>query len=332
MPLRRWFLVFGLVVLALMGHAYALPPKYAGGTGERTGAPKPPGQLRRQAMDAVASWAIQLRYIDRPKLGGSPIDLIVIDYAPHPNKDVELPFTRDEIEPLKVQPGGKRRIVLAYLSIGEAERYRYYWKPEWDNAATRPPWLGAENPRWPGDYQVKFSDPDWQAVIFGTPQSYLERIAAAGFDGVYLDRVDAFQDVEETMPGAEDAMKGFLTRLADHARRLNPEFLIIMQNAEELVRHKSVIQRIDGIAKEDLTFGIGNSVEHNPAAMVRESVQYLRRAKRAGVKVLVLEYVSEPDMAAEARTTATREGFIIHFTERLLGTLNLEQPGAAPPQ
>ena len=312
--------------MALSAGAQALSPKPA----ERAAPPRSNIEARRHAMDAIASWAIQLRYIDRQKLAEAPLDMIVIDHAPHPKKDVELPFSVSEIEPLKVQPGGKRRIVLAYLSIGEAERYRYYWKPEWDTAATRPAWLGLENPRWPGDYQVKFSDPEWQGIIFGTPQSYLERIIAAGFDGVYLDRVDAFQDVEETMAGAEDAMTGFVTRLADQARRLNPKFLIVMQNAEELARHKSLLQRIDAVAKEDLTFGAGNSEERNPAAMVRDSVQYLRRAKRAGLKVFVIEYVSDPAKAAEARDLSRREGFVIHFTERLLGTLTLEQPGASP--
>ena len=315
-----WVLVIAIAA-PLTGASAA--PKPA----EHTLNPKSSLDARRQVLEAVASWAIQLRYIDRQRLSAAPLDLIVIDHAPHPNKDIERPFLASEIDPLKTKPDGKRRIVLAYLSIGEAERYRYYWKPEWDSSETRPVWLGAENPRWPGDYQVKFADPDWQAVIFGTPQSYLERIISAGFDGVYLDRVDAFQDVEAAMPGAEDAMTGFVTRLADQARRLNPAFLIVMQNAEELARHKSVLQRIDAIAKEDLTFGSGNSEDRNPQPMVRDTVQYLRRAKRAGLKVLVLEYVTDPAKAVEARSAANREGFVIHFTERLLGTLSLDQPG-----
>lgn len=284
-------------------------------------------EARQQALAGVHNWAIQLRYIDRERLAQAPVDLIVIDHARHPEDNVEHPFTANEIEPLKLQPNGSRRLVLAYLSIGEAERYRAYWRPQWDNPAAKPRWLGAENPRWPGDYQVKFADPDWQAVIFGKPSSYLERIMAGGFDGIYLDRVDAFQDVETTMPGAEDAMVGFVSRLADHARRINPKFLIVMQNAEELTRHRSILTRIDAVAKEDLVFGTGNSEEPNPAAMVEDSVQNLRRAKRAGLKIFALEYVSETGKVAKARNIAQREGFLIHFTERLLGTLSLDQPG-----
>jgi cysteinyl-tRNA synthetase, unknown class len=278
---------------------------------------------RRASVAKISSWAIQLRYLDRTALAAAPVDMVVIDHAPHPKKDVEIPFGPEQIAPLKVQPNGARRIVLAYLSVGEAERYRYYWKPEWDAPETQPSWLGPENPSWPGDYQVQFAHPEWQSVIFGSQVSYLDRIIAAGFDGVFLDRVDAYQDIEDTVPGSEDAMAGFVTRLADHARRLNPKFLIVMQNAEELVRNKSLVTRLDAIAKEDLSFGHNNSTEPNPPQMVRDTLGFLRKAKKGGLKVLVLEYADTPEKITTARTIAKREGFTIHFTERLLGTLSL---------
>ncbi len=278
---------------------------------------------RRATVAKVASWAIQLRYLDRAALAAAAVDLVVIDHAPHPKKDVEIPFGEAQIAPLKVQPNGARRIVLAYLSVGEAERYRYYWKPEWDAPETRASWLGPENPSWPGNYQVQFAHPEWQSVIFGSPASYLDRIIAAGFDGVFLDHVDAYQDIEDTVPGSEDAMAGFVTRLADHARRLNPKFLVVMQNAEELIRNKSLVTRLDAIAKEDLSFGHNNSTEPNPPQMVRDTLGFLRKAKKSGLKVLVLEYADTPAKVAAARKNAEREGFTIHFTERLLGTLSL---------
>lgn len=287
---------------------------------------KADAQRRRAAMAAVTAWAIQLRFLDRAALAASPFDLVVIDHAPHPKKDVEIPFTHDEIAPLKQKPDGSRRIVLAYLSMGEAERYRYYWQPQWDNAETRPKWLGAENPRWPGDYLVKFADPDWQSVIFGTPVSFLDRIIAAGFDGVYLDRVDAFQDVEETIAEAEDAMTGFVQRLADHAHRLNPNFLIIMQNAEELAKSKSLLSRLDGIAKEDLLYGFDNGENANPSQMVIDTVSNLRKAKRAGITVLVLEYARTADAINATQKLAEREGFVLHITDRMLGVLSPVAP------
>jgi len=44
---------------------------------------------------------------------------------------------------------------------------------------------------------VKYWDKEWQQIIYGTPGAYLDRILKAGFDGVYLDLVDAFEYFEE---------------------------------------------------------------------------------------------------------------------------------------
>jgi len=52
-----------------------------------------------------------------------------------------------------------------------------------------PSWLDKENPDWPGNYKVRFWDSGWQAIIF----QYLDKILAQGFDGVYLDLVDAYE-------------------------------------------------------------------------------------------------------------------------------------------
>ena len=73
-----------------------------------------------------------------------------------------------------------------YLSIGEAEDYRYYWRPEWK--IKPPPWLDKENPNWPGNYKVKYWYSEWQDIIL----DYTRRIVEAGFDGAYLDIIDAF--------------------------------------------------------------------------------------------------------------------------------------------
>jgi len=80
------------------------------------------------------------------------------------------------------------------MSIGEAEDYRYYWKAEWK---TNPPsWLAEENPNWPGNYKVRYWNEDWQNIIYGNNDSYLRKILDAGFDGVYLDIIDAFEYFE----------------------------------------------------------------------------------------------------------------------------------------
>jgi cysteinyl-tRNA synthetase len=103
-------------------------------------------------------------------------------------------FTAAELQQLKNKANGGKRLLVCYMSIGEAENYRYYWQPSWN--AQKPGWLDAENPNWAGNYKVKYWTPEWQNIIFGNDTSYLKKILSAGFDGVYLDIIDAFEYYE----------------------------------------------------------------------------------------------------------------------------------------
>jgi len=60
----------------------------------------------------------------------------VIDYPRNGADDAA--FSREEVAALRAGPAGPRP-VLAYLSIGQAEDYRFYWEPAWRTAP--PEWL-----------------------------------------------------------------------------------------------------------------------------------------------------------------------------------------------
>jgi cysteinyl-tRNA synthetase len=117
-------------------------------------------------------------------------DILIIDLFFHDGTS----FTTDEIAQLKTKNGGGKRKVVAYMSIGEAEDYRYYWQSAWTK--NKPSWMDAENPDWPGNYKVKYWEADWQNIIYKNSDSYLNKILDAGFDGVYLDIIDAFEYYE----------------------------------------------------------------------------------------------------------------------------------------
>ena len=103
-------------------------------------------------------------------------------------------FSPDEIAQLRNKNNGGKRIVVAYMSIGEAEDYRYYWDKSWKRE--NPAWLDKGNPKWKGNYKVRYWYPEWQSIIYGNSDSYLSRIINAGFDGAYLDIIDAFEYYE----------------------------------------------------------------------------------------------------------------------------------------
>ena len=111
-------------------------------------------------------------------------------------------LTPAEVASLKIKVNGGKRLVIAYMSIGEAEDYRYYWKKGWKPG--KPSWLRKENPDWQGNYKVWYWNTDWQNIICQrdtktkklSKTAYLGRIVFSGFDGVYLDLVDAFEYFE----------------------------------------------------------------------------------------------------------------------------------------
>lgn len=110
-------------------------------------------------------------------------------------------LTVQDVTTLQHKPNGARRLVIAYMSAGEAEDYRYYWKKKWKTS--KPPFLEKENPDWKGNYKVYYWHPQWHAIIYGGStqenfgDSYLGKIIQAGFDGVYLDVLDAAMYFEE---------------------------------------------------------------------------------------------------------------------------------------
>ncbi len=117
-------------------------------------------------------------------------DLLIMDLFFHDDTE----FTSSGIEQLKNKANGGKRLVICYMSIGEAEDYRYYWQSDWES--NKPSWLDEENPDWEGNYKVKYWEKEWQNIIFGNNNSYLKKIIGAGFDGVYLDIIEAYEYYE----------------------------------------------------------------------------------------------------------------------------------------
>jgi cysteinyl-tRNA synthetase len=95
-----------------------------------------------------------------------------------------------DIQQLKIKANGAKRLVIAYISIGSAENYRYYWKPGWKKG--NPAWLKKKYEGYHDELWVEFWNPEWQKIIFGNDGSYIKKIIDAGFDGAYLDNVEAF--------------------------------------------------------------------------------------------------------------------------------------------
>lgn len=118
-------------------------------------------------------------------LAASNYDVIIMDlfYG-------DTPLTAAEVETLKTKANGGKRLVISYVNIGAAEKYRYYWQKQW--VLHMPHWLRKKYAGYADEYYVKFWVPEWQEIIFGNENSYVYKIKDAGFDGAFLDNVEAY--------------------------------------------------------------------------------------------------------------------------------------------
>ncbi len=112
-------------------------------------------------------------------------DVVIIDLFFHTK-----PFTPEEIKQLQTKANGGKRLVLAYVSIGSAENFRYYWDGNW--IVGDPAWIKKKYAGYADEFYVEFWNPAWQQIIYGNNNSYIKKILDAGFDGAYLDNVEAY--------------------------------------------------------------------------------------------------------------------------------------------
>lgn len=104
------------------------------------------------------------------------------------------PLSRQAVETLKYKKIGSRRMVLAYMNVGRAASYQYYWRNNWTTGY--PSWIDEPLNSEPDHYRVMFWDKGWQNIITGNQNSYLYGIIAQGFDGVVIDGTDSYKYYE----------------------------------------------------------------------------------------------------------------------------------------
>jgi cysteinyl-tRNA synthetase len=265
----------------------------------------------------VQDFLYQIQRARPGRIGETAFDLVVVSYSAAGNSPEVIPALKDS-------PGGPK-IVLSYMSIGQAENYRYYWQPEW--GPNPPDWLDQADDEWAGDYWVHYWEPEWQSIIYGSPESYLDKIISLGFDGVYLDRVDAYWYYEnQGRQTAAEEMVAFILDFTAYARRIKPGFGVFPQNAEELgVLYPEYLEAMTGIGVEDLYYGYPRDHEPSPAGWTAEREAVLDQWVAAGKLVLTIDYTGRPEQIADAYGRALARGYVPYVADRSLGRLRINE-------
>ena len=271
---------------------------------------------RSSTLSRVNDFLYQLQGLNLSAVGNTAYDLVVVDYSSDGSETGE--FTNAQIASLKHSPGGEK-IVIAYMSIGEAEDYRFYWQSSMNPG--NPAWLDVENPDWQGNYKVHYWHPEWQAIIF----KYIDRLLAAGFDGAYMDIIDAYEyyAVRGRDSAAQEIVE-FVAAIAAYARARDPDFLIIPQNAPELATLiPAYLDSIDGIGQEDIYYGYDDDDQPTPPAITAEVEGDLDVFKKAGKLVLTIDYATAPAHVEDAYAKSRIKGYVPFVTGRDLDELTI---------
>ena len=261
------------------------------------------------------------------KLAACGRDWIVLDA----NFSSDEPWTAADLAAIRAGRAGRK--VIAYLSIGEAEDYRAYWQREWDADrdgkpdAAAPAFLLAQNPEWKGNYRVKYWQPGWQKIILAE----VDKIMAAGFDGVYLDIVDGFETFEqdgknfmddrvnpETKQSYRRDMVDWVKAVAARARKINSAALVIPQNGTQLLANADFLGAMDAVGVEDL-FTNGDKLQK--AADTKYILECLAPMIATHKPVLDIEYARRKELQLQVKKQAVQHGFVWLVTDRQLKTL-----------
>lgn len=188
----------------------------------------------------------------------SSYDMVVIDFITSEENNTDYPL-EELIQVLHDAPHPK--LVIAYIDIGQAESYRTYWQDDW--TIGDPEWIISADPDgWEENFPVAYWYDEWHALWLGE-DAYLQGILDAGFDGVYLDWVEAYSDndvlefAEEQGLDSVQEMIWWVGDIADFTRDQNPDFIVIGQNAAELAEYDEYLDIIDAIAQEQVWFDGG---------------------------------------------------------------------------
>ena len=185
------------------------------------------------------------------------------------------------------------------------------------------------NSEWEGNYKVRYWDPEWQAIIL----EYVKKIAQAGFDGLYMDVVDAWEYWKELQDsGVEVGVDDPAIEMAKFIHKIHQEYpnmKLIPQNGEEIISFlpdhltEQYLADIFALAVEDLYYSPdGGEYEWSNSRQIYIHDNYIE----AGIPVLVVDYVKDLEVEKQFIIRASRKGFIpfAALSDRLLNRIETQ--------
>jgi polysaccharide biosynthesis protein PelA len=222
----------------------------------------------------------------------TPYQLVVLDAKHHP-----------PIQPL-LEHG---KTVLGYISLGEVKNSDFYYNDLKDKGLTM-----AENPNWPGSYNIDIRNPYWTKLVV---EDIIPSLLRDGFSGVFFDTLDSPLYLETSTPQKFKGMEDAAVRLLQAVRMHYPDMPIMVN------RGYTALPRIASLI--DMELGESVYADYNFSTKkygkvstedYKLQVQWLNEAKQKNpkLKVYTLDYADPDDSSTISAIykTERENGFI----------------------
>ncbi|MBU0732279.1 endo alpha-1,4 polygalactosaminidase [Patescibacteria group bacterium] len=296
-------------------------------------------------LSDVNYWAYQIQKLDKKgavkKIKESKFDMVVLEPT-RSDKSTPNFKTKRMVKKIKATDGsqtGVRKRVFAYVDIGEAEEWRWYWQDDWK--VGDPDFIISKDPDgWSGNFPVAYWQDEWKDIMIYNKDSALNQVIDDNFDGIYMDWIEAYADpdvkaaAERDGVDPKDEMIAFIKEIKQHARKKKPKFKLIAQNGANLVKgNKRYLNIIDGIAQENITYrGKADVKWHSyKSGNIKNKWRKwdriaLKPYKKAGLPVFSVDYATRKNKINKAYGFALRHGYIPYVSRTPLSRLPKNRP------
>ncbi len=106
--------------------------------------------VSKMQLSNIKYWAYNIQHVDTPQqreqLVGTHFDLYVLETVTTEkgNADFEMGQLVQDIRQHNIQTRNVNPIILAYVDVGQAEDWRWYWQDGWEPG--NPEWIVGEDP------------------------------------------------------------------------------------------------------------------------------------------------------------------------------------------
>jgi len=203
-----------------------------------------------------------------------------------------------------------RAKLLAYVSVGEIEKFRSY-------ARELKRFAIGENPMW----DTLVADVRSEEYRLFLLENVIGKAVERGFDGFFLDTLDAYK--RSAKKEEYEEFEKALVELIKEIKRRYPDKLLVLNRGFEIINE--VRGLVDGVVAESLFFGLDEERNYREVSEEEREhlIRELERVKALGIPVIVVDY-AHPRDERKARTAVRKIlslGFIPYVGDRDLSSV-----------